>query len=109
MSAAIDLDNATKGATAFSGIAIWGGVKGSGCRDIADACLAWLAWLATRALVGRRYRRRCGMTKPDPSTDGSQTKAGGKGLIALPVKLPHRPVVLEEQERPAADIQRRSG
>jgi hypothetical protein len=39
MSAAIDLDNATKGATAFSGIAIWGGVKGSGCCDIADACL----------------------------------------------------------------------
>ena len=49
MSAVIDLDNATKGATAFSGIAIWGGVEGSGCRDIADACLAWLA---TRALSG---------------------------------------------------------
>jgi len=47
------------------------------------------------------------MTKPDPSTDGSQTKAGGKGLIALPVKLPHHPVVLEEQERRAADIQLR--
>jgi len=28
MSAVIDLDNATKGAIAFSGIAIWGGVKG---------------------------------------------------------------------------------
>jgi hypothetical protein len=26
-------------------------------------------------------------------------------LIALPVKLPHHPVVLEEQERRAADIQ----
>ena len=46
------------------------------------------------------------MTKPDPSTDGSQTKAGSNGLIALPVKLPHHPVVLEEQERRAADIQR---
>jgi hypothetical protein len=43
MSAVIDLDNATKGAIVCSGIAIWGGVKGSGCRDIADACLAWLA------------------------------------------------------------------
>jgi uncharacterized membrane protein len=47
------------------------------------------------------------MTKPDPSTDGSQTKAGSNGLIALPVKLPHHPVVLEEQERRAADIQLR--
>ena len=47
------------------------------------------------------------MTKPDPSTDGSQTKAGSNGLIALPVKLPHDPVVLEEQERRAADIQLR--
>src|SRR2546421_1172405 len=76
-------------------------LKASGCRDIADA---WLAWLP---LVGRRYRRRCGMTKPDPSTDGSQTKAGSNGLIALPVKLPHHPVVLEEQKRRAADIQLR--
>ena len=47
------------------------------------------------------------MTKPDPSTDGSQTKAGINGLIALPVKLPHHPVVLEEQKRRAADIQLR--
>jgi hypothetical protein len=46
------------------------------------------------------------MAKPDPSTDGSQAKAGNNGLIALPVKLPH-PVVLEEQERRAADIQLR--
>jgi hypothetical protein len=46
MSAVIDLDNATKGAIAFSGIAIWGGVKASGCRHIADT---WLAWLATQA------------------------------------------------------------
>jgi len=39
----IDLDNATKGAIGFSGITRWGGIKPSGCRDIADACLAWLA------------------------------------------------------------------
>src|SRR5689334_20360961 len=44
------------------------------------------------------------MTKPDQSTDGSQTKAGSNGLIALAVKLPHHPVVLEEQKRRAADI-----
>jgi hypothetical protein len=44
MSAVIDLDNATKGAIAFSGITIWGGVKG----DIADACPAWLAAQACR-------------------------------------------------------------
>ena len=47
------------------------------------------------------------MTKPDPSTDGSQTQAGSKGLIALPVKLPHHPVVLEEQAKRTADIQLR--
>ena len=47
------------------------------------------------------------MTNPDPSTDGSRTTAGSNGLIALPVKLPHHPVVLEEQERRAADIQLR--
>ena len=47
------------------------------------------------------------MAKPDPSTDGSQTRAGSKGLIALPVKLPHHPVVLEEQAQRAADIQLR--
>src|ERR1700726_3473626 len=47
------------------------------------------------------------MTNPDPSTDGSRTKAGSNGLIALPVKLPHHPVVLEEQARRAADIQLR--
>jgi hypothetical protein len=40
---AIDLDNATKGGIAFSGISLWDGVKASGCRDIADACLAWPA------------------------------------------------------------------
>ena len=43
VSAVIDLDNATKGVIAFSGITIWGGVKASGYRDITDACLAWLA------------------------------------------------------------------
>jgi uncharacterized membrane protein len=47
------------------------------------------------------------MTKPDPSTDGSPTQAGSNGLIALPVKLPHHPVVLDEQARRAADIQLR--
>jgi len=47
------------------------------------------------------------MTKPDPSTDGPQTQAGRKELIALPVKLPHHPVVLEEQAQRAADIQLR--
>jgi uncharacterized membrane protein len=49
------------------------------------------------------------MAKPDPSTDGSQAQAGskGKGLLALPVKLPHHPVVLEEQAQRAADIQLR--
>jgi len=47
------------------------------------------------------------MAKPDPSTDGSPTKARSNGLIALPVKLPHHPAVLEEQQRRAADIQLR--
>jgi uncharacterized membrane protein len=47
------------------------------------------------------------MAKPGPGTDGSQTQAGSKGLIALPVKLPHHPVVLEEQAQRAADIQLR--
>ena len=45
--------------------------------------------------------------KPGPSTDGSQTQAESNGLIALPVKLPHHPAVLEEQQRRAADIQLR--
>jgi hypothetical protein len=43
MSAVIDLDNAAKGGIAFSDISPWDGVKASGCRDIADACLAWPA------------------------------------------------------------------
>jgi uncharacterized membrane protein len=47
------------------------------------------------------------MTKPAPSTDDSQTQAGSNGLIPLPVKLPHHPVVLEEQVQRAASIQLR--
>jgi uncharacterized membrane protein len=47
------------------------------------------------------------MTKPDPGTDGSQTQAASNGLAAPPAKLPHHPVVLEEQARRAADIQLR--
>ena len=47
------------------------------------------------------------MAKPDPNTDGSTTRSGGKGLIVLPVKLPHHPAVLEEQARRASDIQLR--
>jgi hypothetical protein len=48
----IDPDNATKGAIAFSGIPLWGGVKASGCRDIADACLACLATQAWWSAAG---------------------------------------------------------
>ena len=47
------------------------------------------------------------MAKPGPSTDGSQTRAASNGPIGLPVKLPHHPVVLEEQQRRAADVQLR--
>ena len=47
------------------------------------------------------------MANPDPSTGGSPIQAGGNGLIALPVKLPHHPAVLDEQARRAADIQLR--
>jgi uncharacterized membrane protein len=47
------------------------------------------------------------MTEPDPSTAGARTQAAGNSLITLPVKLPHHPVVLEEQARRAADIQLR--
>jgi uncharacterized membrane protein len=47
------------------------------------------------------------MTKPDLSPNGSPAQTGSKGLIALPVKLPHNPVVLEEQARRAASIQLR--
>src|ERR1700730_13247352 len=47
------------------------------------------------------------MTKPDPGTANSQTPAGSNGRIALPIKLPQHPVVLEEQAQRAADIQLR--
>jgi uncharacterized membrane protein len=47
------------------------------------------------------------MAEPDPSTDGSRAEVEGNDLIALPVKLPHHPVVLEEQARRASDIQLR--
>jgi hypothetical protein len=46
-------------------------------------------------------------TKPGPSTDDSQTQGGSNGLIALPIKFPHHPVVLEEQAQRAASIQLR--
>ena len=47
------------------------------------------------------------MTKPDPGTANSQTPAGSNGRIALPIKLPQHPVVLEEQAQRAANIQLR--
>jgi uncharacterized membrane protein len=47
------------------------------------------------------------MTKPDPGTANSQTPAKSNGRIALPVKLPQHPVVLEEQAQRAANIQLR--
>ena len=47
------------------------------------------------------------MTTPGPSTDGPQTRSGSNGQITMPAELPHHPVVLEEQERRAADIQLR--
>src|SRR5215470_11598335 len=40
------------------------------------------------------------MARPDTSADGSRR-------IALPIKLPHHPAVLEEQKRRADDIQLR--
>ena len=43
------------------------------------------------------------MAKPDSSA-GSRR---GAALIELPIKLPHHPVVLEEQQRRAADFQLR--
>src|SRR3984885_12022068 len=47
------------------------------------------------------------MTKPDPGTANSQPPAGSNGRIALPIKLPQHPVVLEEQAQRAANIQLR--
>jgi uncharacterized membrane protein len=49
------------------------------------------------------------MAKPGPSTqdpDGPPARPGGRRM-ALPIRLPHHPVVLEEQQRRAADIQLR--
>jgi uncharacterized membrane protein len=47
------------------------------------------------------------MARPDPGTDRSRARAEGNGLMALPAKLPHHRVALEEQARRAADIQLR--
>jgi uncharacterized membrane protein len=47
------------------------------------------------------------MAKPGPNTDGPKTQPGNNKVIALPIKLPHNPVVLEEQAKRAADIQLR--
>src|SRR6266849_8852829 len=47
------------------------------------------------------------MAKPGPNTDGPRTRPGNDRVIALPITLPHHPVVLEEQKRRAADIQLR--
>ena len=50
------------------------------------------------------------MTKPDPSSkgpDGPRNQPGHDGRMALPVKLQHHPVVLDEKARRAQDIQLR--
>jgi uncharacterized membrane protein len=47
------------------------------------------------------------MAKPGPNTDGPKTQPGKNKVIALPIKLPHNPVVLEEQAKRASDIQLR--
>lgn len=47
------------------------------------------------------------MAEPDSGAGGSRARQGSNGLTALPLKLPHHPVVLEEQARRAADIQLR--
>jgi uncharacterized membrane protein len=49
------------------------------------------------------------MAKPGPSTqdpDGPPARPGGRGL-ALPIRLQHHPVVLEQQAQRAQDIQLR--
>ena len=49
------------------------------------------------------------MAKPGPSTqdpDGPPARPGGRGL-ALSIRLPHHPVVLEQQAQRAQDIQLR--
>ena len=43
------------------------------------------------------------MAKPGAGADGSR----GTARIELPIRLPHHPAVLEEQQRRAADIQLR--
>jgi len=50
------------------------------------------------------------MAKPDPGTrspDDPPAQPRGNQRIALPIKLQHHPVVLEEQARRAADLQLR--
>ena len=47
------------------------------------------------------------MATLDPNTDGQGSNAAGTGVLALPVKLSHHPVVLEEQAQRAANIQLR--
>jgi uncharacterized membrane protein len=50
------------------------------------------------------------MAKPDPGTqspDDPPAQPHNNQRIALPIKLPHHPVVMEEQARRAADIQLR--
>jgi uncharacterized membrane protein len=47
------------------------------------------------------------MAKPDSGTDGLRPQPANGMPIALPIKLPHHPVVLEEQAQRAADIQLR--
>jgi uncharacterized membrane protein len=47
------------------------------------------------------------MAEPDPGAGGSRARQGSNGMTAQPLKLPHHPVVLEEQARRAADIQLR--
>ena len=64
MSAVIDLDNATKGAIAFQASPYGVELKASGCRDIADACLAWLATQApSRPHVPKEVRD--GQARPE--------------------------------------------
>jgi uncharacterized membrane protein len=47
------------------------------------------------------------MATPDATKNGPASPSGAFRPIALPIKLPHHPVVLEEQARRASDIQLR--
>ena len=50
------------------------------------------------------------MAKPDPGShgpDGPRNQPGKDKRMALPIRLEHHPVVLEEQARRAADFQLR--